>query len=62
MPSIGNFVVLYSGIPEYKNKKMHIDGIKEIDIVDGYRISLHENIDGSTLDNSDYSYDEVKKM
>jgi hypothetical protein len=41
---------------------MHIDGIKEIDIVDGYRISLHENIDGSTLDNSDYSYDEVKKM
>ena len=37
-------------------------GLKEIDIVDGYRISLHENIDGSTLDNSDYSYDEVKKM
>ena len=35
---------------------------EEIDIVDGYRISLHENIDGSTLDNSDYSYDEVKKM
>ena len=41
---------------------MHIDGIKEIDIVDGYKISLCENIDGSTLDNSDYSYDEVKKM
>ena len=49
-------------ISEYKDKKMHIDGIKEIDVVDGYRISLHENIDGSTLDNSDYSYDEVKKM
>ena len=25
-------------------------------------ITLNENIDGSTLDNSDYSYDEVKKM
>ena len=36
-------------IPEYKDKKMHIDGIKE-------------NIDGSTFDSSDYSYDEVKKM
>ena len=41
---------------------MHIDGIKEIDIVDGYRISLNKNIDGSNLDKSDYSYDEVKKM
>ncbi len=49
-------------IPEYKDKKMHIDGIKEIDIVDGYKISLHENIDRSNLDNSYYSYDEVKKM
>ena len=26
-------------IPEYKNKKMHIDGIKEIDIVDVFRPS-----------------------
>ena len=28
-------------IPEYKNKKMHIDGIKEIDIVDGYSCLLY---------------------
>ena len=49
-------------IPEYKDKKMHIDGIKEIDIVDGYRVSLNEGSDGSSSENNDYSYDEVKKM
>ena len=49
-------------IPEYKDKKMHIDGIKEIDIVDGYRVSLNEGCDGSSSENNDYSYDEVKKM
>ena len=49
-------------IPEYKNKKMHIDGIKEIDVVDGYKLSLHEYNDHESDDNSNYSYDEVKKI
>ena len=49
-------------IPEYKDKKMHIDGIKEIDIVDGYRVSLNKGSDGPSSENNDYSYDEVKKM
>ena len=49
-------------IPEYKDKKMHIDGIKEIDIVDGYKVSLKKGSDKPSSENNDYSYDEVKKM
>ena len=30
-------------IPEYKEKKMHIDGIKELDAVNGYKIVLEKN-------------------
>ena len=30
-------------IPEYKEKKMHIDGIIEIDTVDDYRVVLEKN-------------------
>tara|TARA_B100000579_G_scaffold419644_1_gene418465 strand:- start:255 stop:533 length:279 start_codon:yes stop_codon:yes gene_type:complete len=49
-------------IPEYKKKKMHIDGIKVIEKVENYIIKLIE--DGAPNDNSDahYSYDDVKKM
>ena len=49
-------------IPEYKNKKMHIDGIKVIEKVENYSIKLIE--DGSSNNDSDahYSYDDVKKM
>ncbi len=49
-------------IPEYKSKKMHIDGIKEIDVVDGYKISLHEHGDSIEDKDNNYSYDEVKKI
>ena len=49
-------------IKEYKIKKMHIDGIKEVDVVDGYKIELekYDNLDDSG--SSDYSYDEVKNI
>jgi len=47
-------------IPEYKNLKMHIDGIKEIDVVDGYKISLHEHNESNGDRDNNYSYDEVK--
>ena len=49
-------------IAEFKNKKMHIDGIREVDVVDDYKIVLRkENI---RINNSgrEYSYDDVKKM
>jgi len=49
-------------IPEYKDKKMHIDGIKEIDAVDGYKIVLQKNEDGTLSAGSKYSYDDVKKI
>ncbi len=44
----------------YKRKKMHIDGIQELNVVDGFRINLiPENNDNDAVI---YSYDEVKKM
>jgi len=49
-------------IPEYKKKKMHIDGIKELDAVDGYKIVLQKNEDGTLSTGSKYSYDDVKKI
>jgi len=49
-------------IPEYKEKKMHIDGIKELDTVDGYKIVLEKNEDESQDVGSKYSYDDVKKI
>ena len=41
---------------------MHIDGIKEIDVVDGYKILLHEHSDSIEDKDNNYSYDEVKKI
>ena len=49
-------------IPEYKKKKMHIDGIKELDAVNGYKIVLEKNEDGTQYNGSKYSYDDVKKI
>ena len=49
-------------IPEYKEKKMHIDGIKELDAVNGYKIILEKNEDNNQDAGSKYSYDDVKKI
>ena len=44
----------------YKAKKMHIDGIQELNVVDGFRINLiPEKNDNDTVI---YGYDEVKNM
>ena len=44
----------------YKAKKMHIDGIQELNVVDGFRINLiPEKNDNDTVI---YDYDEVKNM
>ena len=44
----------------YKTKKMHIDGIQELNVVDGFRINLiPEKNDNDTVI---YGYDEVKNM
>ncbi len=46
--------------PIYKRKKMHIDGIQELNVVDGFRINLiPEKNDNDTVI---YDYDEVKNM
>ena len=29
-------------IPDFRTKKMHVDGLQEIVVVDGYRVSLEE--------------------
>ena len=44
----------------YKKKKMHIDGIQELKIIDGYRINLIR--DDSLDDTLNYSYDDVKTL
>ena len=49
-------------IPEYKEKKMHIDGIKELDSVNGYKIILEKNHNDDNVVESEYSYNDVKKM
>ena len=45
---------------QYKAKKMHIDGIKEISDVEGYKVVLEKS---STKNQSKvYSYNESKKL
>jgi len=46
--------------PVYKRKKMHIDGIQELNVVDGFRINLIPEINENNA--VTYSYDEVKKI
>ena len=46
--------------PIYKRKTMHIDGIQELNAVDGFRINLVPEINDN--DAIIYSYDEVKKI
>ena len=43
---------------QYKN--MHIDGIQELNLVDGYRVNLVKET--GTKETVNYSYDEVKKL
>lgn len=49
-------------IKEYRDKKMHIDGIMEVNEVDGYNINLQPIDSGNKLGVKKYSYDEVKKI
>ena len=44
----------------FKKKKMHIDGIQELNIIDGFRIELVS--EKSNNDAINYSYDTVKKL
>ena len=44
----------------YSKKKMHIDGIQEINVVDGYQIKLEA--DNSENDAVNYSYEDVKNL
>ena len=43
---------------EFKSKQMHIDGIKEINQVDGYDISLNKS--NHTNENQTFNYDKSK--
>ena len=46
--------------PIYKRKKMHIDGIQELNVVDGFRITLvPEKTENDVVI---YGYDVVKKL
>lgn len=38
-------------IDEFKQRKMHVDGVQEIQVVNGHRVELHENpeLTGQTL-------------
>ena len=47
---------------EFQDKKMHIDGIMELDKVDGYKIILQSSGNGDETLEKQYSYDDVKEM
>lgn len=38
-------------LPEFQSRRMHVDGVQEIEAVDGHRISLHidATLDGRTI-------------
>ena len=44
----------------FNKKKMHIDGIQEINVIDGYRIKLES--DYHKNDAVNYSYEDVKNL
>lgn len=47
--------------PLFINKKMHIDGIQEINQVDGYAVKL-EQAPQTNLTNQNFGYDQVKAL
>ncbi len=47
-------------LKEFKDKKMHIDGIKELSYIDGYKVSL---VEGKNPKQEEIlGYDESKKL
>ena len=44
----------------FVKKRMHIDGIQELNVIDGYRVQLME--DNSPEEMINYSYEDVKKI
>ena len=50
------------GIEEFKHKKMHIDGILEIQNIGKYSIKLEKLTLNENLPNNQYSYDDIKKI
>ena len=49
-------------IDEFEDKKMHIDGILEIQNIGKYSIKLEKLKLNEGLPNNQYSYDDVKKI
>ena len=49
-------------INEFKDKKMHIDGILEIQNIGKYSIKLEQLTLNESLPNVQYSYDDIKKI
>jgi len=49
-------------IDEFKEKKMHIDGIMEIKHADGYDIVLQPAKDNAGAGQTIFSYDDVNKL
>jgi hypothetical protein len=47
-------------LEQFKNKKMHIDGIKEISVVEGYKVILEKSSHKNKF--KVYSYNESKKL
>ena len=47
-------------LKEFKNMKMHIDGIQELNSVDGYQVTLVKETGHNR--SVSYSYEEVKKL
>ena len=50
------------GIEEFKHKKMHIDGILEIQNIGDYSIKLEYLPKKQEQVNNQYSYDDIKKI
>jgi len=50
------------GNDEFKHKKMHIDGILEIQNIGDYSIKLEHSPKELSQSNNQYSYDDIKKI
>ena len=50
------------GIEEFKHKKMHIDGILEIQNIGDYSIKLKHSPKKQEQANNQYPYDDIKKI
>lgn len=61
-PDAASAKMLVKDKPEVVDKHMHIDGIQEINSIDGYKITLEKPHQQKLPENIIYSYKELKNL